>query len=194
MLDTPNWAMLGYEEHTEFVASLSPLLVGWREELVRATEEDQNKLDLLGSEELSRRRLVLQDKVKSIQDRIALLHSLDLWKTLTNRRFGENLYAAAGLHDVEAELTQTINRVELYYERLAALIAQQEERRNRRYQTVVELILALLAVSSLAEVFGLANNLLGLQGHVTARWEIGALAGAAALVGLVVLVVYKLRD
>ncbi|MGH3912002.1 MAG: hypothetical protein ACRDTC_01120 [Pseudonocardiaceae bacterium] len=195
MLDTPNWTILGYEEHAEFVASLPPLLEGWRKELVKAMEAERGEeLHLLGATELSQRRMMLQDHVRKIQDQIAALHSSDLWKSPSSRRFGESLYTASGLHDIELELTQTITRVELYYERLAALISQNEERRNRRYQTLVELILSLLAVASLAEVLNLVNQLFGLHGNTTAWWEVSVLAVAAVVVGLVVGVVYKLRD
>lgn len=195
MLDTPNWMILGYEEQAEFVASLGPLIEGWRSELVRAIEAEQaDKLHLRGSGELSERRLALQDRVRRIQDQVALLHSIDLWKTLSSRRFGESLYTASGLDDVEAELTQTITRVELYYERLAALISQNEERRDRRYQTLVELILSLLAVASLADLLSLLNSLFGLHGRVTAWWEIGVLLTAMTVVGTVMGMLYKLRD
>lgn len=54
MLDTPNWAILEYEERAEFVASLSPLIEGWLNELVEAIEAEQaDKLHPLSSKELS---------------------------------------------------------------------------------------------------------------------------------------------
>lgn len=196
MLETPNWALLEYEERAEFVASLPPLIEGWRNELVEAIEAEQaDKLQLLGSTELAARRMALQDRVRRIQGQVALLHSIDLWKTLSGRRFGESMYTAAGLDDVEAELAQTITRVELYYERLAALISQHEERRDRRYQTLVELVLAVLAVSSLADVFSLINQLFGYQGQGIARWEIGSLLVTVTVVVMLMIgMVYKRRD
>jgi hypothetical protein len=195
VLDTPNWALIEHEERTEFVASLPPLIEGWRNELMKKVKSEQkDELSSLTSRELLDRRLKLQDRVREIQGKVALLHSVDLWKTLSSLRFGESLYAASGLDDIEAELTQAITRAELYYERLAALIAQKEEGRKRRSKSLIEIVLSVLAVASLADLLSLINQLFELRGR-TATWvEVGILSVLVLVVVVTSFMVHRGRD
>lgn len=193
MLNTPNWAIVEHEERAEFVASLRPLIEGWRQKLTEVIRvEQKGESSSLSSEELLGRRQELQDQVRRVQNDLALLHSIDLWKTLSSRRIGESLYEAAGLADAEAELKQTITRVELYYERMAVLISQNEEHHDRRYRKRTEVTFSILGLLSLADSFGLVNQLFGFQGWIPAATESGIFVAAVAIV--IVLMVYKGRD
>lgn len=194
MLDTPNWVGLGFEERIEFAASLPTLLESWRRELQAAIAAEKLDEPTMRSHDLSERRMLLQDRVRGIQEKISLLHSVDLWGSLPSRRLGERLLTSSGLPEIESEIDRTVAQVELHHERLEALIQQREDRRNRRYQTVVELVLALLAAASLADVLSLINELFVLKGRATAWWEVGVLSGISIVVVMIVAVIYKLRE
>lgn len=195
MPNTPNWALLEYEEQIEFAASLPPLLEHWRNQLDHAVSDDSRDLKKLISKDLAAKRFELQHLVGKIRDQAAGLNSINLCGSLPSRRFIDMLYDAAGLSQLQAELDATISRVESTYERMTALIAQRDDHRNRRYQVVVEVILAILAVSSLADVLSLVNSVFTLGvSRTVAWWEIGGLVAAAILTSSVILVLFKLRD
>jgi hypothetical protein len=194
MPDTPNWTLLQYEEQAEFTASLPPLIKHWRKLLNDAVTGDSRDLIQLSSTDLAKRRFELQALVGDIRNQVAMLNSIDLCGTLADRRFIDELYEAAGLSELHAELDATITRVESTYERMRSLIAHRDERRTRRYQVIIEIILTILAVSSLADVLGLGNDLLNLSGRTTAWWEIGGLVTVAILTAALIFVLSKLRD
>jgi hypothetical protein len=213
MPGTPNWVFIGYEEIAEFTASLRPLLLRWKRQLTERKDTARKELaflkpmiekSLTSSDTAEDRpiltdrehmgklevlRIELQTKVSEVRHDLGILKSTALCQPASNRIFLDDLYTAAGLTRLEKELDDLITEVEAFYAQVSSFVAAFEERRKQRYELNVQLILAALAVASLAGVGTLVNS----SFVPTAQLPLVGGAEITALILLTVFVVAYIR-
>ena len=113
---------------------------------------------------------------------LAFLKSPTLCRTSKYRDVLDMLFDAAGVGRLEADLEAQTAKVDSLYVHVQARARQLEERQTQRYRLTVEVALVFLAVTSLAEFFGLVNDALMQQ---TLFLEVGVVLVIAAVVALV---------
>ncbi|MGH4012145.1 MAG: hypothetical protein ACRDTH_28965 [Pseudonocardiaceae bacterium] len=174
MPTSPNFIVIGYEEMAEFSAALPALFDQWIaliyeqrrslstqlqsiEEMWRRAElSDQRSSQLLSEQvhDLDQRQAQLRDAVGEARSMLAFLKSPTLCRASKYRDVLDMLFDAAGVGHLEAQTA----KVDALYVQVQARADQLEERQTQRSRTWVEVALAFLAVTSLAEFFGLVND------------------------------------
>lgn len=176
---SPNFLIIGYEEMAEFSAALPALLDQWIKLIyeqqrslsthLRSTEEmwQRARSDPRISEQVSgqmrdleRRQAQLRDAVGEARSMLAFLKSPTLCRTGKYRDVLDMLFDAAGVGRIEADLEAQTTKVDALYIQVQTRAGQLEERRTQRSRSIVEVTLALLAVTSLAEFCALFNDAL----------------------------------
>jgi hypothetical protein len=199
MPTTPSFLVDTYEEGAEFVASLPTLLRQWTSEVSRFVGDAAKELDefrkqlgendqMLQPPELEQQQLELRDLIVGVRSELALLKSPLLCKTIVNREFLDRLSEAAGLPRYEADLDAHIAEADSLYERTTTVVAVLEQRRQQRVRRNLDLILAVIAAASLADMFALFN---GIADNLP-RWVILLEASVVVFVGAII-VRYFLR-
>ena len=177
MPTSPNFIIIGYEEMAEFSAALPALFDQWIaliyehrrslstqlrsiEEVWRRGRSDQRISQLVSEQvrDLALRQTQLRDAVGEARSMLAFLKSPTLCRSSKYRDVLDSLFDAAGVGRLEADLEAQTEKVDVLYVQVQARADQLEERQTHRYRSTVEVILAFLAVTSLAEFFGLVND------------------------------------
>lgn len=201
MPTTPSFVVGHFEDMAEFSAALPVLVDKWNTALYEQRRALRGQLPTLdsalrdlkmnrataetltsGMQRLEDRQARLQDAIADAQSVLAYVRSPALSKTAKYREILDSLFEAAGLARFERDLEVQIGKVEALFRRVQDLGRRLDERLQRRYQLLVEVTLAFLAVTSLADFFALVNDGFG-------RHLIFAEVGTVLLVGLVVVLV-----
>jgi hypothetical protein len=195
MPNSPDWLIEEYKEMTEFVASVPPLLALWEHDALRLDHELGAELspddDSLGS--LHQQELDILSLEHDVRRQRAFLHSPALCRTSGQRRFLDQLWEAADLPALEAEVEQGMTRLTERQARTAAMIRrkqqerrEQQQERRERLERPVTFVVGFLAAASLAGVLQWIDDAFGISAQKWATLEAGLL-GAAALVLAVVI-------
>ncbi|MGH3903119.1 MAG: hypothetical protein ACRDTE_02815 [Pseudonocardiaceae bacterium] len=201
MPTSPNFIVIGYEEMAEFTAALPALFDQWIaliyeqrrslstqlqsiEEAQRRGRSDQCNTHLVSEQmhDLEWRQAQLRDAVGEARSMLAFLKSPTLCRASKYRDVLDMLFDAAGVGRFEADLEAQSAKVDALYVQVQARTDQLEERRTQRSRTWVEVALAFLAVTSLAEFFGLVNDAFVKRALF---FEVGVILAVAVVVTLV---------
>lgn len=177
MPTSPNFLTIAYEEMAEFIAALPALLDQWialiyeqRRSLsnhLHSTEDvgqrgrSEPRINKQGPRQvrdLEHRQNRLQDAVSEARSMLAFLKSPTLCRTSKYRYVLDMLFDAAGIGRLEADLEAQTAKVDALYVQVQARASQLEERQTQRSRSTVEITLAFLAVTSLADFFSLIND------------------------------------
>ncbi len=177
MPTSPNFIVLGYEEMAEFSAALPALFDQWialiyeqrgslstslqsMEEVQRHGRFDQSIGKVFSEQlnDLERRQVELRNAVSEARSMLAFLKSPTLCRTSKDREVLDMLFDAVGVGRLEADLEAQTAQVDELYIQVQACADQLQERHTHRYRSTVEVALAILAGTSLAEFFGLVND------------------------------------
>lgn len=177
MPTSPNFIVIGYEEMAEFSAALPALFDQWIaliyeqrrslstqlqsiEDVWRRGRADQRTNQLVSEQvhDLEPRQAQLRDAVGEARSMLAFLKSPTLCRASKYRDMLDILFDAAGVGHLEADLEAQTAKVDALYVQVQARADQLEERRTQRSRSWVEVTLAFLAVTSLADLFGLVND------------------------------------
>jgi hypothetical protein len=187
---SPEWLVDEYEEMTEFVASIPPLLTHWEDQawsLAKALDEVEQTPKRGNSIEPLRKKateaLVLE---QDIRGQLAFLRSPALCRTLAQRQFLDELWTAAGLPALESELERRLTRLRERQGRIAALVQREEQKHAGRFADRIQILLGLLAAASLAGVALWINDAFDVRRGAWAWGETAALAVAAVFVVIVI--------
>lgn len=203
MPTTPNFVVMCYEEMIEFSASLPALLDRWTTAIFEQRRGLSSHLPsleaVLGDEPidrrsgnqlveqvngLERRQASLRRLVAEAQSILAFVKSPALCQTAKYRQILDNLFMAASVPRLELDLEAQIAQVDALYLHVQTLFQIVDEREQRRYRRLVEVVLAFLAVTSSVDFFSLINS-------ATEDWrvllEVGTVLTLGALVALVAL-------
>lgn|GEM_PF-6900657 len=188
----PDWSLLGTGELIEFVVSCRSLIRQWNGHVQEAVDGATTMLrrrlagDRLRPDEVRLLRLRLADHGALIRQQRALLHSEELARSPGHRHILDNLLHTSGAARLEAELDTSIAELDELYTQLGEDAAAVEEARTASYQSLVGLILFVLALFSLADLFGFINDSAFPEG-TPAPVVVGELVTyALAIVGLAV--------
>ena len=203
MPTTPNFVVVAYEEMAEFSASLPALMDRWSAAIFEQRQSLSNQLPSLEAvwaggrpdrrsgaaigaqiRELERRQSALRRVVTNAQSMLALVKSPALCQTAKNREILDSLFEAAGVPRLELHLDLQIDQVDALYLHVQSLFERLDERDQRRYRRLVEVVLAALAVTSLAGLFSLING----PFNVARPWvfvEVAFMLGVGLLVAVV---------
>jgi hypothetical protein len=205
---SPEWLCGEYEEMTEFVASLPPLLALWErrireraKELERAMADLRTAGDDAGERlgQIHRDEAELHEVQAEIRAALADLHSPRLVDSRTTRAFLDRVWMAAGLPALETGLERQMAISATLQERLAALASgiaednrrqlekrqRQAEQRQQRLQRFVEAGLGVITLTSLAGLFDWLNAGFEIERMSFIWLEVGLLVGSiVALVAL----------
>ncbi|WP_298887475.1 hypothetical protein [uncultured Serinicoccus sp.] len=160
----PDWSLLGTSELIEFVVSSRALIRQWNNHLQEAVDVATTMLrrrlagESLKTDEVRLLRLRLADHGALIRQQRALLHSEELARSPGHRHILDNLLHTSGASRLEAELATSISELDELYTQLGDDAAAVEEARTASYQNLVGLILFVLALFSLADLFGFVND------------------------------------
>lgn len=160
----PDWSLLGTAELIEFVVSARALIRQWNGHLQEAVDvaTDMLRRRLAGAslrpDEVRLLRLRLADHGALIRQQRALLHSEELARSPGHRHILDQLLLTSGAARLEAELDTSIAELDALYTQLGDDAAAVEEARTASYQNLVGLILYVLALFSLADLFGFLND------------------------------------
>ena len=160
----PDWSLLGTSELIEFVVSSRALIRQWNNHLQEAVDVATAMLrrrlagESLKTDEVRLLRLRLADHGALIRQQRALLHSEELARSPGHRHILDNLLHTSGASRLEAELATSISELDELYTQLGDDAAAVEEARTAAYQNLVGLILFVLALFSLADLFGFVND------------------------------------
>jgi hypothetical protein len=195
---SPNFLVIEYEEMAEFVASLPALLRGWTEAIEAKVRAAMRALDDLRGDELrvrlrevERDQVALRGMITRARSELAHLHSPQLCLTTVHRAMLDRLWDAAGLPQLERDLSAQFEVADGLYAQLATHRARLDEqhraeveRREKGVRRFIEVALAILAVASLTGLAELVNGAFGF-GVGGRRIELGLIVVVAAvLVGL----------
>ncbi|MGC5030745.1 hypothetical protein [Micromonospora sp. DT229] len=202
--ETPDWMAVSYSNLAEFIAALPGALLGWAADMAEHIRRARTQLDaarqLLESTSVPtvQEKAALRGAIRSLEQhyielrlvtsdvraKINRLGSPTLLRDLIRRAYFDRLYDAAGLKVYERSLMDQIQQAEELYQtasgvfrafddRMAALDSQ----RGRRLNTILTTAATILAIGSVAEMYGLLNDLLAPQPWVLALevTSIGAL-------------------
>jgi CII-binding regulator of phage lambda lysogenization HflD len=201
MPTTPNFGVLYYEEMAEFSAVLPALLDKWTAVIFEQRQKLAAHLPALDAVATSRRlgavagdavgprirqlergQAALGSMITEAQSMLAFVKSPALCQTAKYREVLDSLFEAAGLPALERDLEAQIAQVDALFLRVQSLARQLEERDQRRYRRLVEVMLAFLAVTSLSDLFNLVNS-------ESPRWplflEVGTVMALACFVAVV---------
>ncbi|PMR60739.1 hypothetical protein C1A38_12520 [Verrucosispora sp. ts21] len=203
--ETPDWMAVSYSNLAEFIAALPGALLGWAADMAEHIRRARRQLDaarqLLETtsvptvqekaalraaiSSLEQHYIELRLVTSDVRAKINRLGSPTLLRDLIRRAYFDRLYDAAGLAVYERSLMDQIQQAEEMYQtasgvfrafddRMAALDSQ----RGRRLNTILTTAATILAIGSVAEMYGLLNDLLAPQPWVLALevTSIGALA------------------
>jgi hypothetical protein len=145
---SPEWLIDEYQEMIEFTASLPALLRRWEREAQQAVDAFDDALSRGDVRDLSELELAILEVEQRIRGHLAFLRSPALCRTRGQRRFLDELWAAAGYFILETELDRRLALFAERHERIAALRSRSEERQRRW----LEIVLAVLAAFSFAGV------------------------------------------
>ncbi|WP_151526647.1 hypothetical protein [Serinicoccus kebangsaanensis] len=188
----PDWSLLGTGELIEFVVSSRALIRQWNGHVQEAVEGATKMLrrrlsgEVLKTDEVRLLRLRLADHGALIRQQRALLHSEELARSPGHRHILDNLLHTSGAARLEAELDTSIAELDELYTQLGDDAAAVEEARTASYQNVVGLVLYVLALFSLADLFGFLNDSLFAEGTPAVVVGVELVAYALAIVGLAV--------
>ena len=185
---SPEWLIDEYEEMVEFIASVPPLLTLWERD---ALGLDDRLETMLRSEDVPVRELHLHEleileHEGAVREQLAFLHSQALCKTRGQRQFLDELWDAAGLPALEAELEQGLTRLSERQERIGAMIRRADREHSNRLSERVQIVLALIAAASLAGVLQWVSGAYDIDGRLWAIVQSVILGVASALVVLAV--------
>ncbi|WP_143553730.1 hypothetical protein [Serinicoccus sp. CNJ-927] len=188
----PDWSLLGTSELIEFVVSSRALIRQWNGHVQEAVDVATAMLrrrlagESLKTDEVRLLRLRLADHGALIRQERALLHSEELARSPGHRHILDNLLHTSGAARLEAELDTSIAELDELYTQLGDDAAAVEEARTASYQNLVGLILYVLALFSLADLFGFLNDSLFADGTPAVVVGVELVAYALAIVGLAV--------
>ncbi|KUG51162.1 hypothetical protein AVL62_13065 [Serinicoccus chungangensis] len=188
----PDWSLLGTSELVEFVVSSRALIRQWNNHLQEAVDVATTMLrrrlagESLKTDEVRLLRLRLADHGALIRQQRALLHSEELARSPGHRHILDNLLHTSGASRLEAELATSIGELDELYTQLGDDAAAVEEARTAAYQNLVGLILFVLALFSLADLFGFVNDSVFPARTPTAVVAAELVTYALAIVGLAV--------
>jgi hypothetical protein len=206
---SPDWAVREYEEMLEFVASIPPLLRAREQEAAKLGREIE--LGLAPRDASSGRptetihrlhdtELELRKLSGRIQEELAFFHSPVLCRTRAQREFLDDLWEAAGLPALEADLERRLDVISTQLERLSALVsdiaeenrrkererhdahARAERARQERVENYLRVLTGLIAAASLAGLFGFVNEEFAFDSAIAPAIEIGIIVVIAAAV------------
>jgi len=169
MPTSPNFIVIGYEEMAEFSAALPALIDQWIEliwEQRRKLYTDLHDIDkdsapvTIGVGELEDCQAQLRSVIGEVRSMLAFIKSPTLCRTNKYREVLDMLFDAAGVGRLEADLEAEVAKVDVLFDQVRARTVQREERRTQRSRTCVEVAVAVLAVTSLADFFMLINSAL----------------------------------
>jgi hypothetical protein len=230
--DAPDFLRLDFEQMAEFAASLPGVLHHWQHKLAREAGDLARAMEEMrrggGRDpaasliELHVRELRLRMLESDVEELLAFLHSPNLVRTQSYRRFLDALYAASELDDIEKDLKAQLVVLGNQYGRVSAITsvlerqqsqeiaerarqrekeeaearaqAEEAERRRddeaarvrRRAEDWLAAAAALIAVSSLAELFGWLNW--------PKEWEYGLFVLALVAIAVLALRFLRVRD
>ena len=175
---SPEWLIDEYEEMIEFVASVPPLLALWEKMASdRGVRLDRARLSDASIDELHDQELANLHLEQDIRRQWAFLRSPLLCRTRGQRVFLDALWEHSGLPAAEVELEQQLTRLAERQERIAALVRVKEQERtekqherNERVSHRVEIVLAVLAVVSVAGAVQWFGDAFAVHGR---RWAVG---------------------
>jgi hypothetical protein len=201
MPTTPNFAVLFYEDMAEFSAALPVLLDLWTAAISdqrRDLKAQLPSLDAVWStgrlprragaafarnfQQLQRHQVALQEAISDAQSMLSFVHSAAICRTARYREVLDRLSDAAGIPQLVRDLDAQIIKVDALYERVQAVARRLEERAQHRYRTLVEVTLAFLAATSLADLFQLWNSTTGSRTQVV---EVGIVLSVGLLLTLI---------
>jgi hypothetical protein len=177
MLASPEWLIEEYEEMVEFISSIPALFELWQrqiDDVQHVTEE--TKLD-----ELRARQWDLLDIAREVRQKLTLLHSPALCRTLGQRRFLDRLWERAEFADLEADIERRLGALAAQEEAIAILL---ERRRSQR----IEAVLAILAWASVVGVVDFVDTQFDVHGRGWIWFEVALMLGVLAIVLTVVFV------
>ncbi|HET8528908.1 MAG TPA: hypothetical protein VFL60_08355 [Gaiellaceae bacterium] len=187
MPSSPEWLIDEYEEMIDFMASIPSLMNLW-ERIVSERDRDLEQAldDEPPIEVLHQHRRRILELERLIRGRLAFLHSQALCRTRAQRRFLDQLWTAAGLDALEAQLESRLALLSDRERRIAAMVSVLDERRRRRQGARVEMVLAFLAAAAVSGVVLWFMEAFSVNGRSWAWGEAGVqLAIAAVVVGLI---------
>ena len=177
MPTTPNFVMMYYEDMAEFSACLPVLLDKWTTAIFeqrRDLRAQMPRLDAVWSDrrldrrtaqalakeirDLERRQAALQEAVSDAQSMLGFVRSSAICQSAKYREILDSLFEAADVPRLERDLDLQIDKVDALHLRVQTLAQRLDEREQRRYRLLVEVTLAFLAVTSLADFFALLNS------------------------------------
>lgn len=177
MPSSPNFVVMYYDEIAEFSACLPALLDKWTAAISEQRRELAAQLPSLDAvltserasagsrdslarqiSQLERRQIALRTMAADAQSMLAFVKSPALCRTAKYRAILDDLFEAAGVPLLERDLEAQIAKVDALYLHVQTHARQLREREQRRNRRLVEVALAFLAVTSLAEFFGLLND------------------------------------
>lgn len=195
---SPEWVITAFEEMVEFVASAPALLTSWER---RAWDHGKNLEATLPSfnewlaqpdkvlpiDTLQVEGAKLRQLDADIRRDLAFMHSPGLCRSRGIRNFLDALWEAAGLPALEDDLESQLAVISTLQERLSVMASAIAERSRQKLQArqddiqfYVQLILGLLAVSSLAELLSWINNTFNISSSPW-KWSEAAILVVCAL-------------
>lgn len=202
----PSWGYLSLMEMAEYTATLPALLRMWKRALDQKHHTALNQLTAWkepGSRTSSRRddakldkiRLDLSEFIARVRARHTLLNSTHLVHSDAHRTFLDNLMSKADMRRLMAELDGQIQQTDQLYAYMVEYERTLEEKRRRRFEMVVEVILAFVAAFSLAGMFSYIHSLrVGgdyVVGMNSDEWgELWVFAGICAVALIIVIVAF----
>jgi hypothetical protein len=198
IVQMPKFLLLEYEELAEFVASLDAIFVAHKDKLARLKKRlDEIMRDLktpahpLKREEVENYKLRIEEVRQQASDAI-LARSSELLRTAAHREFMERLPLVAELKDKEDEVRLEAARVSASYEWIVSYMQWLDRRARARVQFGLSLALGVLAVMSLFELFGFIDLDVNRKPHPSVVYLSVELIAAGMLVGLVLLLTWRL--
>jgi hypothetical protein len=198
MPTTPNFIALYYEDLAEFSASLPALVDQWTTAITEQRHDlkaqlprfeavwsggrlgrKQNAALAKDLRELERRQNSLQEAVGDAQAMLAFVRSSEICQSVKYRQILDQLFEGADIPRLERDFDAQVAQVDALYLHVQALARRLDERDQRRYRLLVEVTLAFLAVTSLADFFALVNAAFAQRGIFV---EVGAVLAVGLLV------------
>ncbi len=197
MPTVPDFIVRAFEEGAEFVATLPVLVRDWRAEIADTADRLSSKVDPdrpsseVNSErvELERLRRSLHKRAAEIKAQLGFLRSPQLCRTADARRFLNQLSEAAGIRALEEDLEQQLERAIATYEQVVDFLGDLSRRHEERTRRFLELVLAAIAATSLADAIALVNDV-----YQPARWVVWIEACSIGLIAIGIVLLVKLIE
>lgn len=163
----PSYRIEGYEEGAEFLVGLPLLVRDWQTRVVDFVSSVRAELtestvahggDLRRVPILEQRQLQLRTLVAGIRADVAFIESPYIVRSAGSRQYLDRLSAAAGMSRQLQDLNSQIDQAESLYDGISAVVQVIEEKQQRRLRRGLELVLGVIAATSLADMFALANS------------------------------------